>query len=157
MYRADDYITKPFRIMEVIRRVEELLAKTSNPAAGSVPTNKTVEEAVQAAADALRQGRIDEALSSAQRAVQSDPFDARAHFVMGTTLHRVGRVYEAISEYERVVELAPTQFSALKNLAVMYERQGFRSKAAELWMRALNHSPSDAVRQTIKAHLIDLL
>src|SRR2546430_13165004 len=41
-------------------------------------------------------------------------------------IYRMGQIYEAISEYERVVELAPTMFSALKNLAVLYERQGFK-------------------------------
>ena len=76
---------------------------------------------------------------------------------LGTALHRAGRFYEAISEYERVVELAPGQFSALKNLAVLYERQGFKAKAVEMWMRALEASPSDAVRKTIKSHLIGLL
>ena len=72
-------------------------------------------------------------------------------------LHRMGQIYEAISEYERVVELAPTMFSALKNLAALYERQGFKAKAVETWMRAVAQSPSDAVKQTIKAHLMGLI
>jgi tetratricopeptide (TPR) repeat protein len=72
-------------------------------------------------------------------------------------LQSIGDVYQAISEFERVVELAPAMFGALKNLAALYERQGFRAKAVEMWTRALDHSPSDAVRQTIKAHIIGLL
>jgi DNA-binding response OmpR family regulator len=159
MYRADDYMTKPFRIMELVRKVEETLAKAKGrpPSPEQAEVHRTVEDQLRRAGEAARAGQMEDALHAAQAAVTADPFDARAHFTLGTTLHRAGRVYEAISEYERVVELAPSQFNALKNLAVLYERQGFKSKAVELWMRALNASPSDAVRETIKAHLIGLL
>ena len=159
MYQADDYVTKPFRVMELVHKVEEMLAKSTGqpPSPEQAQAHKTVDAALSEAAAALREGRFEDTLEAAQRAVRADPFDPRSHFVFGTILHRAGRLYEAISEYERVVELAPTQFTALKNLAVLYERQGFKAKALELWMRALNHSPSDAVRKTIKAHLIGLL
>ena len=159
MYQADDYVTKPFRVMELVHKVEEILAKSTGkpPSPEQAEAHKSVDAALSEAAQALREGRFEDTLEAAQRAVRADPFDPRSHFVFGTILHRAGRLYEAISEYERVVELAPTQFTALKNLAVLYERQGFKSKALELWMRALNHSPSEAVRKTIKAHLIGLL
>ncbi len=107
--------------------------------------------------NSLKEGDLQAALASAENAVRADPFEARAHFVMGTALQGAGRFYEAISEFERVVELAPAQFNALKNLAVLYERQGFKAKAVEMWTRALEQSPSDPVRKAIKAHLVDLL
>ena len=77
--------------------------------------------------------------------------------MLATALSKAGKLYEAISEFERVVELAPNQFHALKNLAVLYERQGFKAKAVEMWMRAMEESPNDAVRKTIKEHLIGAL
>ncbi len=158
-YQADDYMTKPFRIMEVVRKVEEMLAKSGSrePSPEQAEANRSVDGALERATAAAKAGQWDEALNASAAAVRADPFDARAHFAMGTTLQRAGRMYEAISEYERVVELAPDQFNALKNLAVLYERQGFKTKAIELWMRAKNASPTDAVRDTIKAHLIGLL
>jgi DNA-binding response OmpR family regulator len=159
IYLADDYITKPFRVMELVHRVEDALGKAQgrphSPEVAEASKKASVE--LRQAAEALRSGQLEETLDAAQRAVLADPFDPRAHFLLGTALQRAGRIYEAISEYERVVELAPTQFSALKNLAVLYERQGFRAKAVEMWTRALGQSPSEPVRQTIKAHLIGLL
>lgn len=159
IYKADDYITKPFRVMELVHRVEEILAKEKGrPRSPELAlAHKEAAQELRIAAEAFRLGQIEAAVEAAQRAIAADPFDARAHFMLGTALHRVGRLYEAISEYERVVELAPGQFNALKNLAVLYERQGFRAKAVEMWTRALHQSPSEPVRQTIKAHLIGLL
>jgi len=159
IYGADDYMAKPFRVMELVRKVEETLAKAEvRPRSPEVAqAHKQAELLMKEAADALKAGRIDAAVDAAERSSRADPFDPRTHFILGMSLHKAGRIYEAISVYERVVELNPSQFAALKNLAVLYERQGFKAKAVETWMRALEQSPSDPVRQTIKAHLIDLL
>ncbi len=159
IHKADGYIEKPFRVMELVRRVEETLSGLEGRTQPQ-PMDQARRQAAQAlsrAAEAIKQGLIEESINAAHRAVQADPLDARCHFMLATALQKAGKLYEAISEFERVVELAPTQFHALKNLAVLYERQGFKSKAVEMWMRAMEESPSEAVRKTIKAHLIGLL
>ena len=159
LYGADDYMAKPFRVVELVRKVEELLERTkARPKALDVQqaAHEAAREAKRAA-EAFQAGKLDVAQEAARRATLADPFDARAHFILGSVLQSIGDVYQAISEFERVVELAPAMFGALKNLAALYERQGFRAKAVEMWTRALDHSPSDAVRQTIKAHIIGLL
>lgn len=158
IHGADDYIEKPFRIMEVVRRVEEVLAAKAGGGSGmDAAAHQRAAQCMATASEALKKGQIEEGVAAAHRAVREDPFDPRAHFLFATALQRAGKLYEAISEYERVVELAPAQFSALKNLAALYERQGFKAKSVEMWTRALEQSPSDAVRQTIKSHLIGLL
>lgn len=159
LYGADDFMAKPFRVMELVRKVEEQLERIkARPRARDVEAaNREAVREAKAAAELFQGGRLEEARQAAERAVKADAFDARAHFILGSVMQGLGDVYKAISEFERVVELAPTMFGALKNLAVLYERQGFRSKAVEMWTRALDQSPSDAVRQTIKAHIIGLL
>lgn len=159
IHKADGYIEKPFRVMELVRRVEETLAARAGESepAPMDQARLAAAQALSRAAEAMKQGQLEESVSAAHRAVRADPLDARGHFMLATALQKVGKLYEAISEYERVVELAPSQFHALKNLAVLYERQGFKAKAVEMWMRAMEESPSDPVRKTIKAHLIGLL
>jgi DNA-binding response OmpR family regulator len=159
LYGADEYIAKPFRVVELVRRVEEMLEKTkARPRAPDLEqAGRVAARECKRASELYAAGQVDEAVEAAERAVQADPFDARAHFMLGTVLYAKAQIYQAISEYERAVDIAPGLFSALKNLAVLYERQGFKAKAVEMWMRALEQSPSEAVRQTIKAHLIGLL
>ena len=159
IYGADDYMAKPFRVMELVRKVEETLAKVEvrPPSPEVAEAHKQADVFLNEATQALKGQDVKAAVLAAEQAVKADPFDPRTHFIFGVSLHKAGRIYEAISVYERVVELAPGQFAALKNLAVLYERQGFKAKAVETWMRALDQSPTDEVRQTIKAHLIELL
>ncbi len=159
IYGADDYVEKPFSYKELIHRVELALGKAHRRpmAPDSERAQRECVRAVKLALERLSAGQVEGALEAASAAVEADAFEPRAHFALANALTAAGRFYESISAYERVVELAPGQFSALKNLAVLYERQGFRAKAVEMWMRALETSPSDAVRQTIKAHLVDLL
>ena len=159
IYGADDYIEKPFSLKEVIHRVEAVLAKSAGrpKAPEAERAQRDSVRSIKQALDHLQAGHVASAISAAESAVKADPFEPRAHFVVASAMNAADRFYEAISSYERVVELAPDQFSALKNLAVLYERQGFKAKAVEMWMRALENSPTDAVRQTIKAHLVDLL
>ena len=55
------------------------------------------------------------------------------------------------------VELEPARFASLRNLAVLYQRRGFRRKACESWERALALAPDEPTRQEIKALLVSLL
>lgn len=158
-YGADDYIEKPFSLKEVVHRVDQLLTKSGGrpQAPEAEKAQRDSKRSTRVALERLQAKDVVAAIAAAESAVDADPFEPRAHFVLASAMHAADRFYEAISSYERVVELAPDQFSALKNLAVLYERQGFKAKAVEMWMRALENSPTDAVRQTIKAHLVDLL
>ena len=159
LFSADGFMAKPFQVASLVRWVEEALVRTARR-----ERRQELAQAIKGSAYESRRaigfyenGNLDEALSAARRAVRTDPLDARAHFVLGTVLNAIGETYQAISQYERAANLAPSAFYPLKNLAIVYERQGFTAKAIEMWVRALGHCPSDAVRQTIKAHLVGLL
>ena len=159
LYGADGFMAKPFSVVELVRWVEETMERIRNRprSQASAHASRISKIECKRAAQLLHSGQLDEALATAERAVEANPFDARAHFVLGTVFNAKGETYKAISRYERVAELAPSLFHALKNLAVLYERLGFKAKAVEMWTRALEQSPNDRVRKTIKAHLFALL
>ena len=48
-------------------------------------------------------------------------------------------------------------FPAVKNLAILYQKAGFRNKAVEMWERALSLAPDEPTRHSIKEHLLNLL
>jgi tetratricopeptide (TPR) repeat protein len=70
---------------------------------------------------------------------------------------RRDQLFEGIHALETSVDLSPRNFSALKNLAVLYQRAGFKHKAIEMWERALGAAPDDETRRGIKDHLMSLL
>jgi len=58
---------------------------------------------------------------------------------------------------ETAVDLTPRNFAALKNLAVLYQRAGFKHRSIEIWERALGNAPDDETKRGIKDHLMSLL
>jgi Tfp pilus assembly protein PilF len=70
---------------------------------------------------------------------------------------RKGDTFRAIQELETAIDIHPKSFAALKNLAVLYQKAGFKHKAIEMWERAIGQSPDDATRGQIKEHLMSLL
>jgi DNA-binding response OmpR family regulator len=166
-FGVDEFIEKPFRIGDVVAKVEECLARREKGSAvGARPVDKTAEsdglssEAERALAEgvaAYQAGRIDEAVSHLRRGIGIDPLAFRLHFHLGLLFGRKGEVFDAISELETAVSLNGSHFAATKNLAILYQKAGFRHKAVEMWERAHALAPDDATRLSIKEHLLRLL
>ena len=100
---------------------------------------------VEVAIDHLRQG------------IAIDPLAYRLHFHLGLLYGKQGQVYEAIAELETAVDINANHFPAVKNLAILYQKAGFRNKATEMWELGLKLAPDEATRMTIKEHLLNLL
>ena len=45
----------------------------------------------------------------------------------------------------------------MKNLALLYQKAGFKFKAIETWERSLHYCPDDETRESIKTHLVTML
>jgi DNA-binding response OmpR family regulator len=155
-YGADDYIEKPFHLAELLRRVEERLQQ-GDEKKKTQPGKRDAEAAYKSGMEAFDKGLLPEARALLEKAVREDPFSPRSHFALARTLSAQGDVYRAISAYERAVELRPSLFPALKNLAALYVEKGFRRKAVETLERALQSAPDPATRETIRAQLLRLL
>ena len=91
-----------------------------------------------------------------KRGIELDPLAYRLHFHLGLLYGKKDKVYDAIAALERAVEINSRHFPAIKNLAILYQKAGFRSKATEMWERALNHASDDITKKSIREHLLTL-
>lgn len=157
-YGVSAFLEKPFKIGDVIMHVERALEGRSS----EVPdTPHSVAEETQpfleAGMTAYRDGDLDTAITKLREGLSVDPLSFQLHYHLGLLCGRRDEVFEAIHELEAAVDLQPRNFSALKNLAVLYQRAGFKHKAVEMWERALSTAPDDETRANIKEHLMALL
>jgi len=51
---------------------------------------------------------------------------------------------------KKALSLDPYLFPAIKDLAIMYQKNGFKRKAIEMWERALQFCPQPELREKIK-------
>ena len=153
-YGADDYVEKPFRLDDLTRRIEAVLAGAKRPREDG---GAAAEEAYRDGVDHLRAGRLAEARKAFERAVLEDPFVPRLHVAVGRSAQEAGDDYGAIAAYERAVELKPDLLDVLQALGALYTRRGFRRKAVEVWERALAAAPDEATKTRLREKLVGLL
>jgi len=157
-YGVEAFLEKPFRIGDVVAAVERALQGSgrSHP-----PDEAEVEglaaDQLKAGMDAYAGGDVAAAVEHLKRGLTIDPLSFRLHYHLGLLYGKQENVFEAIQELETAVDLRSRDFSTLKNLAVLYQRAGFKLKATEMWERALGSAPDDATRTSIRNHLVSLL
>jgi DNA-binding response OmpR family regulator len=155
-YGADDYFEKPFRLVPLVRRVRELLNASAPSVVESEVDPDAANEAYGRGVAFYREKRYEEAEAALLEARQLDPFSANVHYALANVLLARNRLYEAMREYEQTIELAPELFAPLRNLAILYQKKGFRNKAVEMWERALRCSP-EGEREQVREQLLKLL
>ena len=160
-YGVEEYIEKPFRIADVTAAVTRLLAKADSPGAAPVrDTEQLSSEAERALSDgiaAYKAGRYEDAVKHLKHGTEIDPLAYRLHFHLALLYGKMGQIYAGIQELERAIELNRKHFAALRNLAVLYEKAGFKNKAIEMWERSVPCAPDDASRASIRDHLMKLI
>jgi DNA-binding response OmpR family regulator len=150
-FGAQDYVEKPFRVDDLLRRVEAVLEASKAHVPGAAAP------LVVAGRAALEDGRLDEALAEFEQAVRVDPFSAEALMGLGEALRARGDVFRAMSAFERAVELRPGLLNALRILATLYLTKGFRAKAAEVLERAVHVAADPRTREQLRRELLQLL
>jgi DNA-binding response OmpR family regulator len=153
-YGAEDYVEKPFRVDDLLRRVEAVLEATSSRG-GAV--REVENPALARARDLVGSGQVEAALAALEEAVKVDPFSAEAHWLLGKALRVRGEAFRAMTALERAVELRPDLFPALQSLTATYLEKGFRAKAAETLERAVRAAPDEPTRSALRTELLKLL
>lgn len=158
-YGIEDYIEKPFRIADLMQKVDALLtrdptiAPPRDPEAMHQEAVRYLEEGIAA----YKGGEVDLAISLMKKGISIDPLAYRLRYHLALIYGKRGQFYDGITELERAVDLNPRHFPALKNLAVLYEKAGFKNKAVEMWERSMHAAADQETRDSIKAHLLRLL
>jgi Tfp pilus assembly protein PilF len=91
----------------------------------------------------FRQGKLAEAASEFQKAVQSDPRYAPARFNLAHAYESLGRVDDAIQEYRGVIALEPKHYFARNNLGVLLDKKGLYDEAVAEFEGALRIEPGN--------------
>ena len=157
-YGAEDYVEKPFRLEDLLRRIEEaLLSGGARAAAAAQEEEEPADPRLAEGKELLAAGRIAEAVAALAEVARADPRSPDAQFQLGRALRAGGDAFGAMTALERASELAPRPLAALRALATLYEETGFRRKAAEVLERALPAAPDDAARSAIRKDLMRLI
>jgi tetratricopeptide (TPR) repeat protein len=117
------------------------------------PANALFEKAHRA----YEAGRIDDAVGCLEAGIKKYPKAVSLRVQVALLYAKKGLIYEAIGSLETALETDDSHFLGVRNLAIFYQHAGFRNKAAEMWMRALNIAPEESSRAEIKKHLISML
>jgi DNA-binding response OmpR family regulator len=156
-FGVDAFLEKPFKMADVLTHVDAVLDGRSVDGPADEMFSDEVSAFLDQGMDAYRAGDLELAVAKLREGMSVDPGSFQLHYHLGLVLGRGEDIFAAIHELEAAVELQPRHFAALKNLAILYQRAGFKYKAIEMWERALGNSPDDETRQGIKEHLMALL
>jgi DNA-binding response OmpR family regulator len=153
-YGAEDYIEKPFRFEDVLRRIDAVLEATASRSRGD---GAAAAAEVARGKELLLANRLPEARAAFEAAIAADAYSAEGYAQLAKTLRAGGEAFSAMTAFEKAAELRPGHLPSLRALAALYEEKGFRRKAAETLERALGAAADDATRAVIKQDLLALL
>jgi CheY-like chemotaxis protein len=159
-YGASDYVEKPFRMDDLLQRMEKAIREATAPAVAAAAPQEPLEPhsaTVARGKELLAAGDVSGAVALLSDAVLRDPSSAEAQFHLGRALHAAGDAFGAMTAMEHASEAAPGNLAALRALAALYEEAGFRRKAAEILERALAAAPDDAGRSALRKDLLRLI
>ncbi len=156
-YGADDFIEKPFDIGYLLEQVGRLVAEGKGRRNSARPLFAEALRHLNQGLLLMQKGDLEEAAAAFRKSIEADPFAARPHFYLGKIHERSEARFEAMFEYEQAVSLDASFFPAIKDLAILYQSNGFVNKAVEMWQQALAACPEASMRNAIREHLVRLL
>lgn len=131
----------------------------------SVPAPASTDDALVQLSDAheaLRDGRNDEALVAAERALRHAPSLGEAHAVAGLALLALGRVDEADQRLRHALELDGSRTEWMMPAARLAIARGDLARAVTLWQRVVAADPRspvagqarEALEQATRLHVL---
>ena len=91
----------------------------------------------------LRQGKVDEAISLLQAAVDLRPDNSPAHENLAKALLQNGRVSDALVHYRKLLELQPDNIEVHNIVGTVFVQQGRVREGVEEWQKVLAIQPDN--------------
>ncbi len=88
-----------------------------------------------------RNGRLDDAVREARRAVALDPNEPEAHYNLGLALADQEDAAAALASYQRAVSLNPGHGQALNNMGSVFEAEEHQAEAEASYRHAITINP----------------
>ena len=98
-------------------------------------------------------GKVDEARSEFQAAVQLDPLNGISRYNLGCVLEEQGEISAAIEHLRRAARAMPAHPDVHFNLALAYEKSGQPKLAREQWTLYLRYAPNGAWAEQARTRL----
>jgi Flp pilus assembly protein TadD len=95
----------------------------------------------------MENNQIPEAIQTFRKAIERDPEDALAHYVLATALSGNDQESEALDEYRTATVLDPKNATYLDHLAVSLDINGHANEAVEILQQAIGLAPTSAEYQ----------
>ncbi len=96
-----------------------------------------------------QKGRVDEAITCFQEALQINPGYAPAHVSLGNVLLQMGRVDEAITHYQSALQIEANDAEAQVNLGIALFQKGRVDEAITCFQQALQIKPDYAAHNNL--------
>lgn len=157
VHGADMFLEKPFDVHYLRKIAADFLGEQLERVQLPPDRAQQVLALRHAAGDLSAQGHWQDALGRIHEWLTLDPFDPLAHLEAGNLRSQMRDYEGAMRCYEAAVVYDKGLFPALTNLALVYERLGFRRKAIQSWRLAAGAAPDPGARSTIEARVLSML
>ncbi len=118
---------------------------------------RAAEELRRRGTAAYKQGQVEQAVSLFEAGLALDPHAAGLHVALAVARVKQKRPDEALVGFEQAIALEPRMGTALRSLAVLYEKRGFRNKAVDTWERTLHATEDPEKRNEILVRIQQML
>ena len=94
------------------------------------------------------QGKLEDAVTAYQRAIQIDPNGVGTHNNLGYVYYNQGKLEDAVAEYQRSIALDPNLAPAHYNLACIYSLKNEQTPAIKWLQKAIALDQSTIIEQS---------